>query len=179
MFEKELEFIMDLFATRRSIRKYTSQEVEGQMVETLLKAAFFAPTARNLKPWHFLVIDDRQILTELAEEFPTMSMLAGAPLAIVVCGDSEISEDFWPDDCAAATQNILLCATQNGLGSCWCAVYPRVERMEGFVEKFQMPEQIKPYSLIALGYPDETKQTPERYDPARVHYNGFKPAAEQ
>lgn len=164
---------MEAIFARRSIRKYTSQPVATDQVEYLLRAAMSAPSAYNEQPWHFMVIRDRQLLNKIADFHPHAKMLYEAPLAIVVCCDQNLKkcEWFWPQDCSAATQNILIAAQAKGLGTVWCGVYPRQELVDGMSRLLNLPEHITPFSLIAVGYPAEEKAPADRYDPARVHYD--------
>src|SRR5210317_273458 len=112
---------------RRSIRKYTDQPISGDIVNGLLEAGMHAPTARNLQPWHFVVVDERSMLDNLAVAHPYAKMLKQARLAILVCGDRNIQEmdGYIIQDCSAATQNIMLAAHAYGLGSVWLGMYPR------------------------------------------------------
>ena len=105
--------------TRRSIRRYTNQDVSEEMVEKLLRAGMAAPSAGNQQPWHFLVIRDRDTLVKITEVHPHSKMLLTAPLAILVAGDEklQIHPGYWLEDCSAATENILLAAHALGLGA--------------------------------------------------------------
>ncbi len=170
---------MDTFnaiKTRRSIRRYEGKEIPREQITGLLEAAMYAPSARNEQPWHFVVVTERDLLDRLMKAHPYASMLAEAPLAILVCGDTNLekSKGYWPVDCSAATQNILLAAHAWSLGSVWLGVYPRSERMEAIRSIFSLPENIQPFSLIALGHPAEEKETPDRYKPERIHINGWE-----
>ena len=102
--------------TRRSIRKYLDNPVPEELVQKLLATAMQA-RARNQQPWQFVVIDDRSILTKIAELMPTAAMASKAPLAVLVCGDLDLekSEGYWVVDCAAAVENMLLAAHALGL----------------------------------------------------------------
>jgi len=104
------------------------------------------------------------------EVHPYSKMLKEAPCALIVCGDLDVSELFWIDDCAAATENILLAAKALGVGSCWCGL-AHTDRCFELAEKMNLPENIRPYSLIALGYPNEEKPRPERVQAERIHHN--------
>lgn len=161
--------------SRRSIRKYTNRPVPQEVIKSMLNAAMHAPTARNIQPWHFVVVDKRATLDLLAEAHPYAKMLKEATLAILVCGDKKLQEmdGYIVQDCSAATQNILLTAHANGLGAVWLGMYPREKRMEDVGQVLNIPEHILPVSLISIGYPDESKDTPERFKADRVHYNGF------
>lgn len=159
--------------TRRSIRKYTQQAVSDEVIENLLKAAMSAPSAHNQRPWQFIVIRDRDKLNEIPNFHPYSQMLKSAPLAILVCGDKKAltAPDYWPQDCAAATQNILLAAHASGLGAVWLGVYPDNNRQEKLRKLFALPAHIAPFALISIGYPAEEKPSVNRYDPDRVHYD--------
>ena len=91
---------------RRSIRQYTDEPVSEGDIQELLKAAMAAPSANNLKPWHFCVVTDRTKLDALAEVLPYGKMLYKAPLALVVCGDPSVAPKYWVQDCSVATENI-------------------------------------------------------------------------
>lgn len=168
-----MENIQEVILTRRSIRKYISKPITNDQVENLLKAAMYAPSARNEQPWHYIVINDRYILDKIIEAHPYANMLKEAALAIIVCADENIekTEGYWVQDCSAATQNILLAAHAMGLGSVWLGVYPREERILAIKTLFKLPENIQPLSIIAIGHPDEQKAMPERYFKNRIHTN--------
>lgn len=151
---------------RRSIRKYKDKEIEEEKIKKILKAGMYAPSSRNKRPWFFIVIKDKNILKEIADFHPYGKMLYTAPLAILVCGDKNIQEveGYIALDCAASTQNILLAALGLGIGSCWIGIYPRKERMDFIKKLLKLEEKLIPISLISLGYPDEEKEMPERFE---------------
>ena len=157
--------------TRRSIRKYSEKNIPEEYYEILLKAAMHAPSGRNRQPWHFIIISDRNTLTKLAGVNPSWRMLEEAANAIVVCGDLEVeeSESFILQDCAAATQNILLAAHELGLGTVWLGVHPREERMIPLKEILQIPGHILPVTMVSIGKPDEDREQPDRYNIDRIH----------
>jgi len=161
--------------TRRSIRKFLDKPVSSETVKQLLEAGMFAPSAGNEQPWHFIVLDDRKFLDEVPRICATASMCRQAPLAILVCGDKTLEKypGFWVEDCSAAVENLLLAAHALGLGGVWAGVYPLKDRVEAFRKRLSLPEEITPFALLALGYPNETPATPRRYREERVHYNGW------
>ncbi|HOY32933.1 MAG TPA: nitroreductase family protein [Bacteroidales bacterium] len=161
--------------TRRSIRKFSGEPVDEQLTDKLLRAAMYAPSARNTLAWNFVVINNRGLLDTLSEIHPYAKMLRQAPLAILVCGDKDLEKDeaYLSINCAAATQNILLAAHSCGLGSVWLGVYPRWERMESIGNLLKLPEDNIPVSLIAIGWPDEKPSQPERFFRNKIHYNGI------
>ncbi|HYX08998.1 MAG TPA: nitroreductase family protein [Bacteroidales bacterium] len=169
--------IVDFITSRRSIRKYTGEPLLEGQIEQLLECGMYAPSAVNCQPWHFIVIDEKELLQKMSEIHPYASMLPGAAAAILVCGDENRAhtKDYWPVDCAAATENILLAAHGTGLGAVWLGIYPREERIEAFTKLFSLPAHIHPFSLISLGYPaEEKKKRTDRFDTEKIHYNSWK-----
>ncbi len=164
---------MDAIFSRRSIRKYTKEAVPEDIINQLLEAAMSAPSAGNEKLWHFIVVNDRQILDEIPKYHPYADALRQAPLAIVVCGDLnlEILEGFWLQDCSAATENMLIAAQAKGLGAVWLAIYPRQERVVVIQKLLGLPSHIIPLCVVAIGYPAEKKSSENRFDPSRIHQN--------
>ncbi|OFX26525.1 MAG: NADH dehydrogenase [Bacteroidetes bacterium GWA2_31_9b] len=165
--------IIEGIITRRSIRKYTDKKISDYQINTLLKSGMYAPSANNKQPWHFIVINDRKILSKITDFHPYAKMLIEAQLAILVCGDEllENGSGYWIVDCSAATQNILLAAHALGLGAVWLGLHPRKDRKQVIREIFNLPQNILPLSLISIGYPNESKEIPERFKPERIHYN--------
>lgn len=162
---------LDVIFTRRSIRQYTDEPVREEQVKILLEAGMNAPSANNRQPWHFIVVDERQKLNAIMEVHPYSKMLAQAPLAIVVCADTARSERYWQQDCAAATQNILLASRALDLGSVWLGVYPKEVRTKGIARVFDLPKHIRPLCVIAVGHPAEEAGRVQRYDSLKVHRN--------
>ena len=166
---KIIEHILD----RRSIRRFTDQKIDPESIKTLLTASMYAPSAVNLQPWHFVVIDQRPMMEKIMEVHPHARMLQTASHAIVVCGDLQQQHDdgYWVVDCGAATQNLLLAAFALGLGSCWVGIHPREARKTAFSKLLSLPSHIKPFALVALGYPEEKKPRPQRFHPEKVKHN--------
>ena len=96
-------------------------------------------------------------------------------LIIIVCGNknrtiTQNDNDFWIQDASAAVENILLCATELGLGSVWCGLFPVLERSEKVKETLNINEEIIPMALLHIGYPDEAKEERTQYNKEYVHY---------
>jgi nitroreductase len=162
---------MEAIFARRSIRKYTSDPVKDEDITKMLRAGMAAPTGGNRKPWHFIVIKDRGILDRLAENHPYGKMLFEAPLCIAVCGDPSLTplpRNFVPQDCSAATMNILHAAVALGLGAVWIGL-ALPEHYDMAREILGVPENIVPHNLIAIGHPAEHKEPRTQYDETRVH----------
>jgi len=154
---------------RRSIRKYTDEPVSEGEIRELLEAAMAAPSGRNSKPWHFVVVTDREKLDALAESSHSWAMLAGAPLAIVACGDPGVSEKYWIQDTAAAIENILIAVPMLGLGAVWLGCHPNRDRVEPLRRILSIPEPVVPVAVLSIGHPAEEKEPRTQYDEARVH----------
>jgi nitroreductase len=142
------------------------------MINQILKAAMAAPSAGNRQTWEFLIIKDRKVLDSIPDIHPYTKMSQEAPVAILVCGNLERSDGrgFWIQDCAAASQNILLAANSLGLGSVWCGVYPKEDLTDSFKKKFNLPENVFPVSYIPIGFPAEDKPPADRYDEKKIHH---------
>jgi len=164
---------LEAIFTRRSVRQYTDEAVSEEMLETMLKAAMSAPSANNRQPWQFIVIDERDILNEIPKLHPYSKMLRQAPLAIPFSGETRTSPSYRVQDCAAATQNILLAARALGLGAVWLGIYPREIRVDGLREMLSLPDEISPMALISIGHPAVKQGPVERYDKKRIHRNGW------
>lgn len=165
--------VLETILTRRSIRKYIQKEVPEELIDKILEAAMYAPTARNTQSWQFVVIKDRTLLDKLAVVHPYAKMLKYAPLAVLVCGDKSIEDDeaYLNQNCSAATQSLMLGAHALGLGSVWLGVYPKAERIDPIRELLKIPTHILPISLISVGWPDEVRETPQRFDRSKIHLN--------
>ena len=162
--------------TRTSIRKYTDQPVSKTDIETLLRAGMAAPTAVNRQPWHFVVVTDKAKLKELSGG--RGGMLEQCALAIVVCGNMEKTikgkgQEFWIQDCSAATENILLAANALGLGAVWTGGYPMEERVASISKALKLPETIIPLCTIVIGHPAESPTPKDKWKPENVSYNEF------
>lgn len=166
---------INMILSRRSIRKFTKDPVPDDTITNLLLAAMSAPSAGNEQPWHFIVIRDINILNKIPDIHPYSEMVVETPVSIMVCGEpaKETYKGFWPLDCSAATQNILLAAHASGLGSVWLGVYPLKDRIKGLQKLLGIPKSIIPFSILPIGFPAESKPPAGRYDASRVHYDSW------
>ena len=166
---------MQAIRERRSIRKFKAgANVTREQVDTLLEAAMLAPSACNTRPWEFVVVESREKLDKIADAHPNAQMVRTASLAIVVCALPEVQEQreicigYYPQDCGAATQNILLAAVELGLGTCWCGVYPREKRVADM--KSLLGIESLPFCVIAIGVPDEAPDARGGFEAEKVRY---------
>jgi nitroreductase len=164
---------LDFIFSRRSIRKYQEREVPEEMINDLLEAAMAAPSAVAKDPWHFIVVQSREILDRITEVLPNGKMLREAPVAFIVCGDlnkAHLQElSYMLQDLSAAVENILIAANALELGTCWLGVHPREDRQAGIRQIFDLPENIIPMCGIAIGWPAEQPEARTRYLQERVH----------
>lgn len=162
---------IETILTRRSIRKFQQKSIPDELEHQLLKAAMSAPSAGNQQPWHLIMVHKTELKTSLAKAHPYAGMAEHAPLVVVICGDPDngIYPEFWDQDCSAATQNLLLAAHTLGLGAVWTGLHPEKSRCEAVREILNIPENIIPFSMIPVGYPDEEKKPVVRFKRERVH----------
>ena len=158
---------------RRSVRKFKKESVPRELIHKLLEAAMAAPSACNRRPVDFYVITGEEKLKQISKAglFTRME----APLIIVVVGNLSRAlplqmADYWIQDAAAASENILLEATALGLGSCWCGVHPQKRVMEKVGEALALSKDEVAFSMIKIGYPDEFPEPHSGYDEKRVHF---------
>ena len=116
---------------------------------------------------------DKTMLAALASYNPNARMLADAACAMIVCGDrnAEGMKEFLYADCAAVSQNILLCAHGLGLGAVWCGVVMNSDWKKRIAKELKFPVKVEPISVIALGYPNESKEEEDRWDAGKIHFD--------
>ncbi len=171
------EVVMHNILSRKSVRSYTDRAVSREQLDTLVRAAMAAPTGRDMRPWKFIVVDNKATIDSLAPLLPYAKMLKEAQAAIVVCGDLSVTDDEgkpstnWTFDCSAATENLLLQAEAMGLGAVWTGVYPYEERVAVVKKAFRLPSYIAPLCVIPIGYPKGNPQPKDKYKKENIHYN--------
>ena len=172
--------MIELLRNRRSVRKFTSEAIEPEKVELLKETVLRSPTSRNIKPWEFIFVDDREILRQLSLSKPHGArFLQHAALGLVVCADGEKS-DVWTEDCSIASILVQMVAQSIGLGSCWIQIRNRMFDDETTSQEYvrnllKMPVNIEVESIVALGYPAEKKEPISRddLDYTKVRINCF------
>ena len=152
---------------RRSIRKYTSQPVEQEKIDYILRCALMAPSSKRTNPWEFIVVRDEAKLRAMAGcRTYGSGMFNTAMAAIVLALDTSLG-DAWMCDGAIAAEHILLAAEEQGLGACWCHVYCR-EASEDLIKGLcGIPDDRTVLCVISLGYKDEERQN---YDLTKLKY---------
>ncbi|MBV5315754.1 MAG: nitroreductase family protein [Prolixibacteraceae bacterium] len=143
-----------LIASRFSVRSYTRQKVERNLVLEILESARLAPSAVNFQPWHFVVITDPENIADFQEVYPR-AWFQEVPVCIVVCADHSQSwkrksdgKDFADVDIAIVTDHLVLKATELGLGTCWVCNF----NVQLAQQKLQLPKHIEPMVIVPIGY---------------------------
>jgi len=163
--------VLDNIFSRKSVRTYTEEPVSAEQVETILRAAMAAPTGMNVQPWRFVVVRSQETKEKIAGR---NRMITQAPVVIVVCGQAvgrgDRPNQNWTADCAAATENLLLAVEALGLGAVWTACYPYEDRMNPTIEALGLPDDVKPYCIVPVGYPGGNDQPKDKWKPENIHY---------
>lgn len=165
--------LKEVLLKRRSVRKFTDEPVSEEIIEELLHAAMSGPSACNRKPWDFYVVTNEEILEKLkgASKFTKFD----SKLAIIVCGNMLRAlplkmSSFWIQDCSAATENILLRATDLGLGAVWCGIHPQKSSEKRVAEILNLSASQIPLNIIFIGHPAEEPEARDQYEEKCVHY---------
>lgn len=158
--------VIENIATRRSIRKYTNEEVSKETLELLLTAAMNAPSACNQQARYFIVVTQKEKLEKLSRLHSGVNFVKNASAAIIICGEPSAAtlDYYWIDDCAAATQNLLLAAHSLGLGTTWTGIgHEDSESINFFRQTLTIPDQYIPFAMVPVGYPAEQKAPNNNY----------------
>jgi len=165
--------VLEAIRTRRSVRKYDrTRDVESEKLVTCLEAARWAPSASNRQPWHFIVVKDKEKREELAKLHPYGKFMAESPVVVVVLGDPRKHQKYFKCDPPIATQNFLLAARAQGLGTCWTGVIdtPFEEQMKKLLN---VPENLRIVCTVSVGYPAETPEKTRQPLEELVSYESY------
>ncbi len=168
--------MLETILARRSIRKYTGEPVTDEALDRILRAAMSTPSACDCRPWEFVVVRDAAKKKELAGLGRYTGMAADADLLIFVCAVPErqaICPGFFPQDCGAVCQSILLQVTSEGLGAVWCGIYPGEEMIAKTARALAAPNGVIPFAMICIGHPAEHPAPRDRYEESRVHHENW------
>lgn len=182
--EKACEAVINNIMSRKSVRSFTDQKLTEEQITTLLKAAMAAPSAINIQPWQFVVVDDDALKQQIWGENRQAQMFINSAAVIIICGqtssmrksspdaeEQKWENPFWDQDCSAATENLLLAAEAMGLGAVWTAAYPIEERMNQYIKALNIPEGILPLCAVPVGYPAGDDQPKDKWNPEKIHRN--------
>lgn len=158
--------ILKIIKNRRSIRKFQQKEIEKEIIDKLIEALIWAPSAGNLQSRKFYFVFNKKIKKELAKAALNQNFISGAPLIVVGCADKNIffrygerGESLYSIcDVSASIENMMLLATELGIGSCWVGAFNEKE-----VSKIlDLPKNLRPIVIVSLGYPKEIPEPPPR-----------------
>jgi nitroreductase len=145
-----MDGLIEIIKKRRSIRQYKDKPIPKDLLEFIVDAARFAPTARDIQPWEFVVVTEGSVLKEIAGITDHGKFIAQAKACILVfCQDTK----YYLEDGCAATENLLIAAASRGIGSCWVAG-DKKSYCSKLGELLNVPESFKLVSIVALGYPE-------------------------
>lgn len=170
--------MFELLRKRRSVRKFTADEITPETRNLLIEAALRAPSSRGINPWEFIFVDDAGLIALLSEsKLHGSEFLRNAPLNVVVCADSTKS-DVWVEDCSIAAILIQFAALSLGLGSCWAQIRNRQHDKNSSAERYVqellgLPEQVKVECILGIGYPAERPRpvSPEKLQHEKIRIN--------
>jgi nitroreductase len=158
--------------SRRSIRKYQARPVPDNLLEEVLEAARWAPSASNGQPWRFVVIRDPAMRRKIAPlagiSIIRWAHVEGAPVLLALCGRA--GSPLLQTDVALAGMQLMLQAHALGLGSCWIGAFDR----EPTAQLLQLPPEMHLVALLTLGFPaEDPAPTPRKPLSELVHYDIF------
>ncbi len=160
--------VFEAVATRRSIRKFTSQDVPMEILGVVIDAGRYAPSSGNIQNWRFVLVKDVNNKQKVAEACMQQLWIAEAPVVMVVCAETEKINQYYGirgerlysvQNCSAAIENMLLVAHGLGLASTWVSAFDEdmLKRALG------IPGDVRPQAVLPIGYPDEIVPAPNRY----------------
>lgn len=167
--------VFEAIATRRSIRKFTAQDIPMEILGVVLDAGRYAPSAGNVQNWRFVIIKNKENKQKIAEAAMQQMWIAQAPVIILVCAETEKIKQFYGirgerlysiQNCAAAIQNMLLTAHSLGLASTWIGAFDETMLRRAA----EIPEDIRAQAILPFGYPDEIVPAPTHYTLDNVCY---------
>lgn len=168
--------VLEAIKGRRSIRAFQNRDIPPKIVEKLIEAACWAPSAGNIQPWDFIIVKKSETKRKLAKAALGQTFIEEAPVVIVVCANENRSAQgygirgktlYCLQDTAAAIQNIHLTAYSFGLGTCWIGAFNEDETRE----ILKIPNGIRPVAIIPVGYPAETPKPRNRKPITQVIHN--------
>ncbi|MBD5226431.1 MAG: NAD(P)H nitroreductase [Bacteroidales bacterium] len=165
-----MDNLHSLLLSRRTIRKYTDQPVNPDDVKLIIEAALTSPSSKSVRPWQFVIVEDKDMLAQLGKCKPNYATsISNAPLAVVVTADMTKS-DAWIEDASIAALLMQLQAQDLGLGSCWVEVRDRYdeagEPAEDYVRQaLGIPEEFGVLCIVSIGYKNEERRP---IDPSKL-----------
>ncbi|WP_425446516.1 nitroreductase family protein [Dethiothermospora halolimnae] len=178
--------VLKAIKNRRSTRKYKEDQITEEELQTILEAGIQAPTANNLQPWHFTVIQDKDMINHISDKSKEImvksdnekisnmgkspvNIFYDAPTIIIVSGKEDVSSSLV--DCSAAIENMLIASESMGLGTVWIGLIRFFFTLTDEVEKLNLPEGYKPFYAVSIGYKsNENTQGPSKRNMDVINY---------
>ena len=154
---------LEVIQQRKSVRTYKSDPIPPEILEEILEAGRCAPSAQNRQPWRYLVINDNNKVRELAKHCGLIGLsnffIKDAPTVIVACAESKSnlrvnSQDYYLVDVAISFQQMILAATNRGIGTCWLAAFSE-SKLRSYLN---IPKSWRIVALSPFGYPAENEK---------------------
>ncbi len=168
---------MNNIFTRRSVRKFSDKEVEQDKIVELLKAGMQAPSSMNQQAWEFIVVKDKETREKLAsfKQGGALVTLCNTVIIVLANENKMKAPVMWQQDLGCCAQNIMLEAVNQDLGSVWLGCAPHEDRMKVVSDLFNLPEGVKPYCVLAVGYPQEedANKFVDRFDESKIHFEKY------
>ena len=168
--------VLSIFS-RYSCRKFSEKPVTEEQLTAIARAGMCAPTARNERPWEFLIVRSKEGRKKIAEASPyAESCLEAQAVIIALANSRRISQDspWWIQDMSACVENMLLEITELGLGGVWLGMYPRQDRVNAIVKAFELEPEMIPFAAVPVGYPDKKYIGKERFESERIRWEQVK-----
>ena len=172
--------LIELMCNRRSVRQFTEETVPQEKIEKVLQAALTSASGKGVRPWEFIVVQDKQGIQDLSGCRPGVGKtIAGANVAIVVAANAEIS-DIWIEDCSIAMANMYLMAEEQGVGGVWIHCRGRETPDGGDTEEYVkdllgIPAGFRVLSIFVFGVPANhpAPYEPDQLKTEKIHYGKF------
>jgi len=162
--------VLPFITARRSVRGFTGEPVDRDTLEIALKAAMAAPSARNTRPWEFVVVTEKERVRAVCEAHPYAKFGVDAGAVFLPFGKKE-GYAWFDQDMGASTENLLLALANLGLGATWCGMGDELQ--EAVREAVGIPEDLHVFALIPVGVPSEAVRPRTQYEPERVHWERY------
>jgi len=165
---------------RQIVKNFTDKKVSKENLESLVRAGNSASSVFNLQPWMFIVVDNRDLIFKLGSEVSNFELLSSSQAVILVCGnmdktlDGDVSGAYWIQDCAAASENILITAEALGLGAVWITIYPEDNKLKKVREILNIPDNLIPLNLIPIGYAKDVIKVKNTFKLENLHWNKWE-----
>jgi nitroreductase len=158
--------LYEAIVTRKSIRSFHDREIPDDVMNRILEAVRLAPSASNRQEWRFVVARDAELRKQLSQACRGQTHFAQAAALIACCAETDghvmtCGEACYPIDVAIAVDHLTLCATAEGLGTCWIGAF----HQEQVKEILRIPSEVRVVAMLALGHPTDPSPVEKRRHP--------------